>query len=156
MRRILLGLLLFCATAAQAETYQWTDQDGSVHFSDAPGSAPAASRKGAQPSDAKSGGAGAGTTASGAAGQGTAAKGAVSSQVDAMKEQMMNDQGIMALVAAMLHDPDLQAILNDPGVMKAVQSGDIAALINNPAFMKLLDNPRVKEIENRMLQGGIQ
>jgi len=87
-----------------------------------------------------------------ASGQAPAASGALSSEVEGLKEQMLGDAGIMKLIMALQSDPQMQALLNDPAVMNAIQSGDLGALLQNPAFLKLLDNPRVKEIE-KMMQG---
>jgi hypothetical protein len=160
MKRIILFLVVAAttATAVHAETYRWTDQEGTIHISDSLQSVPAPYRKSAQAGDAslaKTGTTGNGAAASGKTVPGTADTG-VSAQVDAMKDKMMSDPGIMQLILGMLNNPDLQAILNDPALVKAVQAGDISSLINNPAFMKLVDNPQVKEIQNRLLKDGIQ
>jgi hypothetical protein len=75
-------------------------------------------------------------------------------QTEGLQEQMLQDEGVMALIGALQEDPEMQALLNDPAVQRAVQSGDINALLNNPAFMKLLTNPRVKEIERKLNPSG--
>jgi hypothetical protein len=76
--------------------------------------------------------------------------GSVAPKVEELKERMLNDEGIMALIRAMQNDPEMQALLNDPAVLRAIQAMDINTLINNPTFMKMLNNPRVQEIEKRM------
>ncbi len=67
---------------------------------------------------------------------------------------MLNDEGIMALVNALQNDPQMQALLGDPAILRAIQAMDVGTLMNNPDFLKLLTNPRVQEIEQRMQQGG--
>jgi hypothetical protein len=69
------------------------------------------------------------------------------SQVRDLQEKILSDGDLMELVAAMQNDPDIRDVLNDPSVLQAVLSMDINALNNNPRFRKLLDNPRMKEIQ---------
>ena len=83
-------------------------------------------------------------------------KGTIVPQVEDLTERMMNDQGIMSLIQAMQGDPEMQSLLNDPATMSAVQGGDVGTLMKNPVFMKLLNDPRVREIEKSMQQGGMK
>jgi hypothetical protein len=157
MKKLVL-VLLMSATVVQAETYRWTDNEGTVHFSDSPGEVPAAYLKSAKPlgKDTK------GTTntfkaVSSAEPRQTAdGFGSVASRVEELKGRMLNDEGTMALIAALQNDPEMQALLGDPAIIHAIQAGDIGTLINNPAFLKIFNNPRVREIENRMQQGGMR
>lgn len=147
----LLFILLLAATAAHAETYKWIDNEGTVHFSESLGEIPSPYRKSARPLDMNS---------EGAVGQGPGAvrgetgQSGIPSQVEGLKERMMKDEGIMALIRALQDDPEMKAILSDPEMMSALQAGDIGALINNPAFLKILNNPRVREIEKRVNAQG--
>ena len=43
-------------------------------------------------------------------------------------------------------DPEIQAILQDPEIMKAVNAGDMNALLANPKFSKLMENAKIKAI----------
>ncbi|MDR3581162.1 MAG: DUF4124 domain-containing protein [Oryzomonas sp.] len=155
MKKILLMLLL-AASVAHAETYEWTDREGTVHFSDTRAEIPALYRKSATPlgmdtvTTANSGRAVPAATS----GQGADAGGSIAPQVEQLKERMQNDKGTMSLVRALLSDPQMQAILDDPAVLRAAQAGDFGALLNNPDVMKLLSNPKVQEIGERMQQGG--
>lgn len=124
MKKAFLVLLLI-ATTAQAQTRQGMDVTGS------------------RPAP---------LLVAAASGQSPAASSALPPEVEGLKEQMLGDEGIMKLIMALQSDPQMQALLNDPAVMNAIQSGDLGALLQNPAFLKLLDNPRVKEIE-KMMQG---
>ncbi len=92
---------------------------------------------------------GGGTAAMAADGEGNAPS-AVTPQVQELQKQMLGDPGIMVLIMALQNDPEMQALLNDPKVVAAVQAGDISALLSDPRFMKLLDNPRVREIGERL------
>lgn len=149
----LLMILLLAASVAQAETYQWTDGEGTVHFSESRAEIPAPYRKSATPLGIDvTTGSGSGTVP--AARQSTPENGSVASRIEEAKGRLLNDAGSMALIRQLQDDPQIQALLSDPAVLRAVQAGDYGALMNNPAFMKLLTNPRVQQIEKRIQQGG--
>jgi len=144
MKKLML-LLLLVATFAHAETYQWTDSVGTVHFSESLAEIPASYRKRARPLGIST------SAGSPAASSSAPVKGGNDfSGVAAMKDRMMQDQGAMEQIRALQHDPEMQALLSDPEVVQAVQSGDYSVLLNNPAFLRLLNNPKVKEIGKRM------
>lgn len=92
---------------------------------------------------------GSGTVVTAAGDEGDAPA-AVTPQVQELQREMLGDPGIMALIMALQNDPEMQAILSDPKIVAAVQAGDIGVLFADSRFMKLLDNPRVREIEQRM------
>jgi hypothetical protein len=155
MKKLFLVLML-ATTAAQAETYQWTDREGTVHFSESLGVVPANYRKSAEPlgMDIRDT-----TTRDKAVSpaesiQSADDKRTVALQVERLKERMMKDEGTMTLIRAMQGDSEMQAVLNNPAIMRAVQAGDIGTLINNPGFLKLLHNPQLQEIEKSMQHSG--
>lgn len=143
MKKLILFLLLL-APAAHAETYQWTDSAGTVHFSESLAEVPASYRKNARALGISS------SAGSSAAPSAPVKDGNDFSGVSVMKDRMMQDQGAMEQIRALQHDPEMQALLSDPEVIRAVQSGDYSALVNNPAFLRLLNNPKIKEIGKRM------
>ncbi len=63
---------------------------------------------------------------------------------------MLSDKETMSLIQTLQSDPEFNKILEDPEIMKAVNSGDIAALQANPRFMMLLNNATVKEIVKKV------
>ncbi len=79
-------------------------------------------------------------------------QGEVNNLVPNMQEKMMADKDIMALIYTLQSDPEMQELLNDPAVLKAVSEGDVGTLTANPRFMQLLNNPRVREIQQRMVK----
>jgi len=125
MKKLFIVFLLL-ATVAQAETYRWIDSEGTVHFSDSPGKVPAAYRSSAKMEEA-------------------ADNSSAAPQVNELQKQMLQDEGVMALILALQNDPEMQALLNDPAILADIQAGDIRALTGNPDFMKLLNNARVRE-----------
>jgi len=71
-------------------------------------------------------------------------------QTQALQQKMMNDKEIMDKIRSLENDPEFQKILEDPEVMRAVNSGDVAALMANPQFLKLMNNRTVQEITNKV------
>jgi len=67
-----------------------------------------------------------------------------------MQQQLLNDAEVMELIKALQHDPQIQAILNDPQLLKAIAAGDVQALMNNAQFKALMDNPKIQEISNKV------
>ncbi|MCL5022720.1 MAG: hypothetical protein M1497_05035 [Nitrospirae bacterium] len=82
--------------------------------------------------------------------QGSAAPSDVGGQVKSLEDKMHGDKEIMDAIRALQNDPDLQKVLHDPEIMKAIQSGDIAALMRNPDFMKLLNKQPVQDINKKL------
>jgi hypothetical protein len=73
-------------------------------------------------------------------------------QVQVLQQLMMGDKETISMILSLLNDPEVQKVLQDPSIIKAVNSGDIQALISNPKFMKLLDNPAVKDISKKIVK----
>ena len=71
-------------------------------------------------------------------------------QVQELQQRMLGDGEIMAIVAALQADPDVQAVLSDPKVVEAVLAGDLNTLLKDPSVIKLLNNPQVKEVARRL------
>ncbi|HAM53296.1 MAG TPA: hypothetical protein DCP92_22330 [Nitrospiraceae bacterium] len=78
--------------------------------------------------------------------------GTAGDQVKSLQEKMIGDSEVMSLIQALQNDKDLQEILRDPEIMKAVQAGDISALAANPKFMKLLNKQTIQQIKNKVSQ----
>jgi len=76
----------------------------------------------------------------------------INSEVQSLQTFMQNDQEIMAIIFSLQNDPDFQEIMSDPGILNALNSGDIAALISNPKFMSLMNNHKIQEIQKKLAQ----
>ena len=68
--------------------------------------------------------------------------------IQAMQQSIMANQAILNMIMNLQNDPEIQAILKDPVIMHAVESGDVNALIANPKFMRLLEKAEIKAITN--------
>jgi hypothetical protein len=157
MKKILL-ILLLATTVAHAEIYKWTDKEGAAHFSDSIGKVPANYRNTIQiiERDTKESTIKNKEVPHIEPPQSSNNNGPIVPTVDDLKNQIMKDEGIMALIREMQNDQELQVLLNNPEIMSAIQAGDITTLVNNPDFLKLLNNPRVKEIEKKLNQTGMK
>lgn len=71
-------------------------------------------------------------------------------EVSKLQDKMMNDKEVMSMIQSLQNDPDFKKILEDPGIMKAVQAGDVTTLMANPQFMKLLNNAAVQDIQRKV------
>ncbi len=71
-------------------------------------------------------------------------------QAQSLQQKMMNDKEVMDKIRSLENDPEFKKILEDPEVVRAVNSGDVAALMANPQFMKLLNNRTVQDITNKV------
>ena len=76
--------------------------------------------------------------------------GSPAGELKSFQEKMLSDKEIMSLIQTLQNDPEFNKVLQDPEIMKAVNSGDIAALQANPRFMMLLNNAAVKEIVRKV------
>jgi hypothetical protein len=81
---------------------------------------------------------------------GSAAASDSGGRIKSLEDKMLGDSEIMDTIRALQTDPDLQKILQDPEIMKAVQTGDIAALMRNPEFIKLLNKQSVQDMNKKL------
>lgn len=81
--------------------------------------------------------------------KGSTARNDFPEQGKTLEDRMPDDAEIMGFIRALQDDPDLQKLLQDPEVMKAVQEGDIAALMRNPEFTKLLDKYDARDMNKK-------
>jgi hypothetical protein len=71
-------------------------------------------------------------------------------EIRSLQEKMMSDKEIMSMIQSLQNDPEFQQLLENPEVMKAVNSGDVVALMSNAQFMKLLNNSTLREIQSKV------
>ena len=85
-------------------------------------------------------------------GQQTSAQTNADPQVQILHQLMMGDKEIMGMILSLLNDPEIQNILEDPSIIKALNAGDIDTLLSNPKFIKLLDNPTIRNITRKVIE----
>jgi hypothetical protein len=92
------------------------------------------------------------TTAGQAPIRGTATGNQVNAaEMKAMQQSLMANERLMTLIMNLQDDPEVQAILQDPAIMQAVNKGDMNALLANPKFKKLMENDEIKAITREAL-----
>jgi len=74
----------------------------------------------------------------------------VMEQAAVLSKTLMADEEIMKMIMELQNNPDFQAVLSDPEMMNAINTGDIDDLLSNPKFLKLMNNSTVESI-NRQL-----
>lgn len=72
--------------------------------------------------------------------------------LEGLKAMIQGDTGLNGQVEAMVNDPGIQALLSDPGLVQAVNSGDINAIIANPKFMQLMADPQIQGLTRDIFQ----
>ena len=72
------------------------------------------------------------------------------SAVQSLQATMAQDAGLMSSIMSLQNDPDMLAVLNDPEVMRLVQSFDLQALATHPKIKKLMENRQVQSIQDKV------
>ena len=72
------------------------------------------------------------------------------SRLQSIQSTIMSNPGIMSSIVELQNDPQMQAVLADPEVMRAIQNFDLEALARNPRIKALMNNPKVKRIHGAM------
>ena len=73
-------------------------------------------------------------------------------QSQALQKLMMDDKEILAIILSLQDDSDIKAVIEDPAIMKAINSGDMEYLISSPKFIKLLNNPKIRDIREKVIK----
>lgn len=90
--------------------------------------------------------------ASGASSNHTAGQGGtlLKNRVKVLQESMAKNPDILESISSLQNDPDVQQVLKDPELMKAINSGDIQKLMSSHKFMKLLNKQEIKQISGEL------
>ena len=67
-----------------------------------------------------------------------------------LQSSMTQNPALLSRIMQLQSDPPMQAILNDPEVMRAVQSFDLETLQNHPKIRALMNSREVREIRAEM------
>lgn len=84
---------------------------------------------------------------------GNAARNGLPAGIDpgALQQRIYSDPGLMAEIMALQNDRQIQGILGDPAILQHLQSGNIGALTSDPRIIDLLNHPRIKQIQRKIL-----
>jgi hypothetical protein len=71
---------------------------------------------------------------------------AMSHDVQDLQTRLAQDPAAMQSIMSLQNDPQIQAVLSDPVIMKAVQEGDFMSLLTNPKIQALESNEHLKQL----------
>jgi len=71
---------------------------------------------------------------------------ALSRDIRQIQARLAQDQAVMQSIVSLQSDPQIQAILNDPAIIKAIQEGDYVSLLGNAKIQALESNEHVKQL----------
>lgn len=69
-----------------------------------------------------------------------------------LQKRIMNDPSMSGSLKSLQNDPAFKQILQDPEIVKAIQSGDLTSLQGNPKIQNLTQNPTVQQIYKQLGQ----
>jgi len=67
-------------------------------------------------------------------------------EIQQLQSSMVQDPATVQSIMSLQSDPQIQAILNDPAILKAVQEGDYASLLGNAKIQALESNEHLKQL----------
>ena len=71
---------------------------------------------------------------------------AMTHQFQQLQSSLSQDPATVQSIMSLQSDPQIQAVLNDPAIMKAIQDGDFTSLLANPKIQALESNEHVKQL----------
>ena len=78
------------------------------------------------------------------------AGGTVSADAQSIQQQIVNSPELMQMVTALMSDPEIQAAIKDPELMRLIMSGDMNSLQNDPRILRLMTTPSMQAIIDKM------
>lgn len=72
--------------------------------------------------------------------------------IASLQNKILNSPRLLQSVKALAGEPDVQALLRDPELMRAILGGNLEALQNNPKLQKLMTNPNVQDLSRQLRQ----
>ncbi|MEP6484900.1 MAG: hypothetical protein ABJB01_10660 [Rudaea sp.] len=71
---------------------------------------------------------------------------AVNRDVQQQQLRLAQDPAMMQSIMSLQSDPQIQAILSDPAILKAIQDGDYTSLLANPKIQALDSDEHLKQL----------
>lgn len=79
-----------------------------------------------------------------------APRGGLESSVQQIQTSIFSSASLMSSIMQMQDNPEMQAVLNDPELMQAIQRFDIEAIQNNPKIIRLMKSRDMHEIQSKV------
>ncbi len=67
-------------------------------------------------------------------------------EMQQLQTSLAKDPAALQSIMSLESDPQIEAVLNDPAIAKAIQEGDYASLLANPKIQALENNEHVKQV----------
>jgi hypothetical protein len=71
---------------------------------------------------------------------------AMTHEFQQLQSSLAQDPATLQSIMSLQSDPQIQAVVSDPAIMKAIQEGDFTSLLNNPKIQALENNEHVKQL----------
>jgi hypothetical protein len=71
---------------------------------------------------------------------------ALTRDMQQLQASLAKDPAALQSIVSLQSDPQIQAVLSDPAIAKAIQDGDYASLLSNPKIQALENNEHVKQV----------
>jgi len=71
---------------------------------------------------------------------------AVTGEIQQLQARLAQDPATMQSIMSLQSDPQIQAILSDPAIVKAIQEGDYISLLGNAKIQALENNEHLKQL----------
>jgi len=75
---------------------------------------------------------------------------AKSPDMENIQKKILSDEQMQKSILSLQADPQIQAILKDEALMKAIQAQDFNALTSNPKIIELMNNAKIGELTRQL------
>ncbi|MEO7323880.1 MAG: hypothetical protein ABIW82_03545 [Dokdonella sp.] len=79
-------------------------------------------------------------------GKSSARDDALTHDIQQLQTRLVQDPAAMQSIKSLESDSQIQALLNDPAIVKAIQEGDYTSLLANPKIQALEGNEHLKQL----------
>ncbi|MEO8673146.1 MAG: hypothetical protein ABI411_17660 [Tahibacter sp.] len=86
------------------------------------------------------------SNAAASGGKSSARDDAVTLDIQQLQTRLAQDPAAMQSIMSLQSDPQIQAILSDPAILKAIQEGDYMSLLGNAKIQSLESNEGLKQL----------
>ena len=90
------------------------------------------------------------SNAASSSGKSPASGDAVAGNIQQLLSGLMQDPAAVQSITTLQSDPQIQAVLNDPAIMKAIQDGDFTSLLGNAKIQALESDARLKQLVQQL------
>lgn len=90
------------------------------------------------------------SNAAGPSGESPANDAAVAGNIQQLLTGLAQDPATLQSIMSLQSDPQIQSVLNDPAIMKAIQDGDYTRLLGNPKIQSLESDAQVKQLVQQL------